>query len=78
MSKKESSKRQRKNNPYHIAREVGVFAKDLALDAAGELLDLGLCTLAGVSTLGLHRPAYGEFNFRRKSVAKPGRHRVKR
>ena len=66
--KKAKSKRQR-GNGSHIAKKAGIFGRDLALDAAGELLDLGVGTLAGLGTFGFYSPQPGEFNPRRSSTA---------
>lgn len=60
-----------------IVKEVGDFGKDFVLDTAGELLDLGLGTLVGLGTFGLHTHKTGEFNPRRRatSVQSRGRRR---
>jgi len=49
-----------------IAKDIGDFGKDFVLDTAGELLDLGLGTLVGLGTFGLHTHKAGEFNPRRR------------
>ena len=60
-----------------IVKEVGNFGKDFVLDTAGELLDLGLGTLTGLGTFGIHTHKVGEFNprQRRTSVHSRGRRR---
>jgi len=58
-----------------IARDIGDFGKDFVLDTAGELLDLGLGTLVGLGTFGLHTHKAGEFNPRRRATSVQSRRR---
>ncbi|MBI4295201.1 MAG: hypothetical protein HY669_03440 [Chloroflexi bacterium] len=70
--KKESSLR-------YVARGVGTFGKDMALDAGGELLDLCIGTLAGLGTFGVAEIELGEFNPRDKEMsARPWPYRRRR
>jgi len=57
----------RRGNGSHIAKQAVIFSRDLALDTAGELFDLGVGTLASLGTFGFYTPQPGEFNPRRGS-----------
>jgi hypothetical protein len=63
---KMNQKKKGENMPG-MAKRAALFSKDIALDAAGELLDLGVGTLVGLGTLGTCITEPGEFNPRRKN-----------
>ena len=65
---KKARTKPRRGNSLQITKQIGIFGKDLALDTAGELLDLGVGTLTGLSTLGFYTSQPGEFNPRRRNA----------
>lgn len=63
-----NKRRKKESSLHYIAKGMAVFGRDLALDTAGELLDLGMGALVGLGTLGSFTPPVGEANPRRRGT----------